>query len=345
MVPSMAASPHDAATPAPLPEQAPEQALKQAKALPYRRLHGCGNDYVYFDGWVVGEVAFDVATLQALADRHTGIGGDGVIWIGPPRQSNNQDIQQDDNQQNCNQQEHGPISAIAEMRMWNADGSSSEMCGNGLRCAVKVAFDAGHLGAGTHAIRTGAGVLQATITGQPGNAEHQVCVDMGAPRLTPAAVPTTLPEGGTPQSLEVADTVYEVVAVGMGNPHAVVFVEDPATAPVTTVGPLIEHHPAFPARTNVEFVSVNADGSLSQRTWERGSGETMACGTGACAAAVAAIATGRCAAGTVSVHLLGGTLAIAWQPGAHCLMTGPATAICAGTVNPQQLTGPLAPPA
>ena len=287
--------------------------------LPFRRLHGCGNDYVYLNGWVMGKPDLTALQIQALADRHTGIGGDGVIWIGPSEDNN-----------------------AAEMRMWNADGSESEMCGNGLRCAVKVAFDDGRLGPGQHAITTGAGTLQATIDGDPGAAEHHVVLDMGMPHFDPHEIPNLLAAGGETQHIEIDGEIVDVVPVGMGNPHAVLFVEDTKSAPVHSLGPQIEHHASFPNRTNVEFIQCNADGSLTQRTWERGSGETMACGTGACAAAIAAIRTGRVPAGEVLIHLLGGDLLINWREGQHCTLSGPATAICEGTVDLGQLSGPIA---
>ena len=193
-------------------------------------------------------------------------------------------------------------------------------------------------------ITTGAGTLEATIDGTPGASEHQVILDMGPPHFDPAAIPTNLASGGDEQTLTVNGDHVTVVAVGMGNPHAVVFVPDTMTAPVHSLGPIIEHHPHFPNRTNVEFIQCNPDGSLTQRTWERGSGETMACGTGACAAAIAAIRTNRVPAGDVLIHLLGGDLRIHWREGEHCMLTGPATAICDGHVDLGQLSGPIQTP-
>ena len=280
----------------------------------FTKMHGCGNDYVYLDAW--GERLPDAAAWPALAravsDRHTGIGADGLIVIGPAGD------------------------ADARMTMFNADGSESEMCGNGIRCAAKLAWDHGRVGTRSPRIATGAGVLTVDL-----RFDGQVCtgasVDMGRPRLSPADVPVQHAGPGPLLELHLpaAGASHRLLAVGMGNPHAVCFVSDPDTFPVHTVGPIIEQHASFPRRTNVEFVARLADEAglpvLRQRTWERGSGETQACGTGACATVVAAILDRRIPGREAIVRLNGGNLHVAWlEDGGAVRMTGPAVTVFEG---------------
>lgn len=282
----------------------------------FSKLHGLGNDYVFLDTWR-DPVPSDPARLaQQISDRRQGVGSDGLILIGPAQDPANH----------------------ARMQMWNADGSASEMCGNGLRCAAKLAFDHGHL---PHVadlrFETGAGVLTVHLLHSAG-ACTGARVSMGPPRLTPASIPVIgrVKDGRIDLVLTPTGTTsYPLIAVGMGNPHAVCFVDDVASVPLHDIGPRLEHDPVFPHRANIEFVQVLApeDGHavLRQRTWERGSGETAACGTGACASLVAALLSGRLVDRRATVRLDGGDLQISWpDPKAAVLMSGPATHVFDG---------------
>ena len=272
----------------------------------FTKMHGAGNDYVYvncFDEPVPRDIP---ATAIAISDRHTGVGGDGLVLIGPSEV------------------------ADARMRMFNADGSESEMCGNAIRCVAKYVFDRGIARKSELKIETGRGVLTMRLfTGRDGKVE-QVTVNMGAPILESARIPTTLP-GDPPRNakLEVAGMSIDVTCVSMGNPHCVTFVDEVNDDWVLRVGPQIEHHPAFPRRVNAEFIQVVSPDEFIMRVWERGSGETMACGTGACASAVAGALTGRTNR-TVTAHLRGGDLKLEWAASGEVFMTGPATEVFSG---------------
>ncbi|MFW5698302.1 MAG: diaminopimelate epimerase [Planctomycetota bacterium] len=278
----------------------------------FTKMHGCGNDYVYLDAWQEQIPADLPALARAISHRHFGVGADGLVVVGPGEQ------------------------APARMTMFNADGSQAEMCGNALRCCARLAYAGGHLDGPQTTFETGAGLLPVTCLLDGAGHCTGASVDMGRPRLDPAAVPVNHPGPGPLLGLELAVDGYPpfaAVAVGMGNPHAVIFVDDVDSAPVCTAGPLLEHHPAFPNRTNVEFVSRLdvADGQiLRQRTWERGSGETWACGTGACAAVVAAVLAGVVAPGATTVRLNGGDLDISWDGEGSIIMAGPATQVFTG---------------
>jgi diaminopimelate epimerase len=282
--------------------------------LAFTKMHGCGNDYIFLDalaGKVPGPRLLP-ALAQRLSDRHRGIGGDGLVVLAPSRR------------------------ADLRMAMFNADGSASEMCGNAIRCLAKLAYERGHVRSTAITVETGAGVLTVELL-RRGRRVTGASVAMGRPRLTPEEVPVKLASAGPLLRLTVAAVGREVplVAVGMGNPHAVAFVRDPDAFPVAAVGPAIERHPRFPRRTNVEFVAVQGRAGglpcLRQRTWERGSGETLACGTGACAATVAAILTGRIRGRAATVRLTGGDLDIAWpDDGAEVRMRGPAETAFSG---------------
>jgi diaminopimelate epimerase len=219
------------------------------------------------------------------------------------------------------------------MQIFNADGSEVEMCANGIRCFYKYLRDRGHTDADEIGVETLSGVVRPRWAG-----EGRVAVDMGRPVLDPARIPTTLGRGEGPVldvPLEVEGETLAVSSVSMGNPHAVIVVKDPDAAPVERLGPLIERHPAFPNRVNVEFVTPPARGRIRQRTWERGTGETLACGSGACAAVVVSMLRGA-PERRLLVELRGGELEIAWQGGdAHVLMTGPAAEVYTG-VFPNQ---------
>lgn len=281
----------------------------------FTKMHGCGNDYVYLDGWDDLPAPDALAELaRRISDRHTGVGSDGLILVLP-----------------------AVAGGDARMVMYNADGSTAEMCGNGIRCAAKLAWDHGRLGGKrSPRIETGAGLLAVELRFDAG-ACTGASVAMGVPRLTPATVPVRHPGPGPVLELhlEAAGASHRLLAVGMGNPHAVCFVSDPLTFDVAGVGRVIERHPDFPKRTNVEFVARLADQDglpvLRQRTWERGAGETQACGTGACAVAVAAILDRRIPGREAIVRLNGGDLRIAWpNDQADVRMTGEAVTVFEG---------------
>ncbi len=275
------------------------------KSLPFTKMHGAGNDFVVLDG-----VRHEFPALEPLAarlcDRHFGIGADQLLVVRP--------------------------SSAADFRMeiWNADGSQVEMCANGIRCFYKYLRDRGLTSGDEIGVETLSGVVRPRWAGA-----GRVVVDMGRPVLEPAKIPTTLGSGEGPvldAPLEVDGASLLVSSVSMGNPHAVLFVDDPDTAPVERLGPEIEHHPAFPNRVNVEFVAPVGRQRIRQRTWERGSGETLACGSGACAVAVVAMLKGE-AESRVTIELRGGELEIDWPGGdAHVRMTGPAAEVYTGTI-------------
>jgi diaminopimelate epimerase len=277
-------------------------------------MHGCGNDFVVFDD-PAGRFGWDELSALAprLCDRRFGIGGDGIIAVGRT------------------------TLADYEMRYVNADGSIAEMCGNGIRCVGK--FVADELGEerGVVDVLTGNGVLTIQLHRATAGEVQAVTVGMGLPILEPAAVPTTLGADlpaavGIP--LAVAGHELALTAVSMGNPHAVSFVSEITDEHVHGLGPQVERHPAFPARVNVEFVQVESPTRLRMRVWERGCGETWACGTGACASVVAAVLSGYARHGTdVTVALNGGDLTINWPAADRpVLMTGPATTVFRGQV-------------
>jgi diaminopimelate epimerase len=278
--------------------------------MKFTKMHGAGNDYFYVDGFT--EQVDDPARLaQAVSDRHFGVGGDGLILILP--------------------------SSIADVRMriFNADGSEAEMCGNGLRCVAKYAYDHGLVERLAITIETGAGLLAVEMISNAVGRVDRVRVNMGRPRLTRAEIPMSGPpeQRVIDQELTVLDRTLRINCVSMGNPHCVIFVDDVANFPVATYGPAIEHHPLFPRRTNVEFVQVLNPGEVRQRTWERGAGETLACGTGAAAVTVAGLLTGRTGRRLLN-HLAGGDLEMAWDGTGEVIMTGPAAEVFTGDYAP-----------
>src|SRR5512135_905136 len=276
------------------------------KAMKFTKMHGTGNDYVYVSTFHQEAPADPARLAIAVSDRHFGIGSDGLILIGPSEQ------------------------ADARMRMFNADGSESEMCGNGVRCVAKYIHDHGIARKPRVTVETGRGVLALDLEVEGGQA-RRARVDMGAPILRASEIPTTLP-GDPPVDapLVVEGRTLAVTAVSMGNPHAVIYVEDVANFPVATFGPVLEHHPSFPNRVNAHFVGVLGPNEVRMRTWERGSGITLACGTGACAVCVAGVLTGRTGR-KVLAHLPGGDLELEWPgDGRSVFMTGPATEVFSG---------------
>ena len=271
----------------------------------FTKMHGAGNDYVYVD-CVNGPVPGDLPTLaRRISDRHFGVGSDGLILICPSDR------------------------ADFRMRMFNADGSESEMCGNGIRCVAKYVYDHGLADKDKLAIETGRGVLELDLEIE-GARVRRVRVDMGTPILEAKAIPTTFEgERVVNQTLDVDGRELVVTCVSMGNPHAVTYVDDVAGYPVTTVGPRVEHHPAFPNRVNAHFVQILSPTEVRMRAWERGTGETLACGTGACAVCVAGVLTGRTER-QLTAHLPGGTLDLDWADDNHVYLTGPAEEVFTG---------------
>jgi diaminopimelate epimerase len=272
----------------------------------FTKMQGCGNDYIYVDCFRQPMTHDPPGLSRAISDRHFGVGGDGLILICPSDK------------------------ADARMRMYNADGSESEMCGNGIRCVAKYVHDRGLVRKSPLTIETGRGVLTLELE-VSGGVVRQVRVDMGEPILQAERIPTTL--GGDPPRevpLEVAGQTLRVTCVSMGNPHCVTFVDDITDALVLGVGPQVEKHSAFPRRVNAEFVRVNRPDDVTMRVWERGSGETLACGTGACAVAVAGHLTGRTQR-RITAHLPGGDLLLHWsEVDNRVYMTGPAVEVFSG---------------
>ncbi|MDH3639756.1 MAG: diaminopimelate epimerase [Gammaproteobacteria bacterium] len=273
--------------------------------MQFIKMHGAGNDYIYVDCFRETVPDDLPETARRISDRHFGVGGDGLILIRPS------DI------------------ADARMQMFNADGSEAEMCGNGIRCVAKYVYEAGIARKPALQIETGNGVLELALE-VIGERVGRVRVDLGEPILQADRIPTTL--SGDPvvdQPLEVDGQTLMVTCVSMGNPHCVIFVEKATDDMVLGLGPQIEHSAQFPNRVNVEFVEVHGPAEVRQRTWERGSGETLACGTGAGAVCVAGVLTGRTERMILN-HLAGGDLELQWGQDNHVYMTGPAEEVFRG---------------
>jgi diaminopimelate epimerase len=287
--------------------------------MQFTKMHGIGNDYVCINCFEE-QVADPIALAKAVSDRHFSIGSDGLILICP---SNIADVR---------------------MRMFNADGSESQMCGNGIRCVAKYTYEHKLVpvgcsftvpGGATYPaslnIETGNGVLKVGLVINENDNVEQVCVNMGQPILEPRRIPVAMDGASVVKvPFELEGKTYEITCVSMGNPHAVFFVSNVRSIPLEIIGPLIEHHRLFPQRVNAHFVQVKSQTEFTMRTWERGSGITLACGTGACASAVAAVLTGRCGRTTLA-HLPGGDLQLNWSESDNCVyMTGPATEVFSG---------------
>lgn len=267
-------------------------------------MNGLGNDYVFVD--LRDEHVEEPAALAVvISDRHKGVGSDGLILIGPSS------------------------SADVRMVMFNADGSRAEMCGNGIRCVAKYAVEHGLVAEPELSIETDSGVKRA-ICRMADGVVRSVRIDMGVPDLRPSSLPATI-EGDriVDFELEVYGQIVQVTCVSMGNPHAVVFVGDPGEVDLAHAGPIIENAPQFPNRINVHFVRADSRSHLTMRTWERGSGVTRACGTGACAVCVAGAVTKRTDR-RVTATLPGGDLELDWNDDDHVYMTGPAIETFAG---------------
>jgi diaminopimelate epimerase len=289
--------------------------LKQL-IMKFTKMHGAGNDYVYVDCFQQSVPANLPELARQVSDRHKGVGGDGLILILPSDK------------------------ADARMQMLNADGSEAEMCGNGIRCLAKYVYDHGIFPQKQMKIEAKAGVLSLELEVENDRA-RRVRVDMGEPILSPERIPTDLRPRFAKES-SVIETPMEVVdasgnmlslpvtCVSMGNPHCVIFVEEATDRLVLEIGPRIENDPLFPQRVNVEFVELISRTELNQRTWERGSGETLACGTGASAVCVAGVLTGKTER-QILIHLLGGDLELHWKESDnHVYMTGPAEEVFSG---------------
>jgi len=277
-------------------------------AIDFTKYQGLGNDFILVDNRSSSEPVISNQQAVKLCDRHFGIGADGVIFALP-----------------------GENGSDYSMRIFNSDGSEPEMCGNGIRCLAQ--FIADLEGASNDSDRYRIHTLAGMITPQL-MPNHQVKVDMGVPKLLAAEIPTTLCAGDEKvidRPLQVADQSWDVTCVSMGNPHCVTFVADVAAIALEVIGPQFEHHSAFPQRINTEFIQVVRPDYLKMRVWERGAGVTLACGTGACAALVAAVLTGR-SDRTATVELPGGCLEIEWSSSDRLYMTGPATPVFTGKI-------------
>ena len=285
----------------------------------FTKMEGCGNDYVYINGAVEKVALEDKPELvRRLSDRHFGIGSDGVIFINPVEDG----------------------SADFEMEMYNADGSRSEMCGNGIRCVAKYVYDHRMTDKETVKIVSSGAVKILDLTVEDGYVT-KVKVDMNAPILEPAKVPVALDAEAMKRDkivdypITVNGTEYHMTCVSMGNPHAVVFLPegtDIKTFDIESVGPLFENHEFFPNRTNTEFVVVDDARNVHMRVWERGTGETLACGTGCCATAVACVLNGK-TEDEITVHVLGGDIICKWDRELNTVfMTGPATTVFEGEI-------------
>ncbi len=283
--------------------------------LAFTKMHGCGNDYIY----VVADRLRPVdpgALARRLSDRHCGVGGDGLIMLAPSK------------------------IADVRMEMYNADGSRGEMCGNGIRCLARLHYERAAHPRNPLRVETDAGVKTVTL-GLNGARATAATVDMGEPILEGSEIPVAAGGRIVGRPLEVGGRTFAITAVSMGNPHCVVFVEDEAIFALddnefARIGRQFEHHPFFPRRVNTEFVRPLAPDALRMRVWERGSGETLACGSGACASLVAAALTGR-SGRRATVELRGGRLEIEWRErGAdanHVMMTGDAVKVFSGEVE------------
>ncbi len=275
--------------------------------LTFTKMHGCGNDYIYFNCFEDPVEAPEQLAVR-LSDRHKGVGGDGVILICPSE------------------------IADAKMCMFNLDGSEGKMCGNGIRCVAKYVFDHGIVRKKELKIETLSGIKTCTVHERNGKAEA-ITVDMGKAILTPGKIPVNLTgEAVIGRKVLLAGEEREITCVSMGNPHCVIFGGDPDQLELERIGPGFERDPLFPEQVNTEFIQVLDDHTLKMRVWERGSGETMACGTGACASAVAAVLNGYCPKGEdILVHLRGGDLTINYTE-ERVLMTGEAVEVFTGQI-------------
>jgi diaminopimelate epimerase len=276
--------------------------------IKFTKYHGLGNDFILIDNRHSSEPCLTPERAVEMCDRHFGIGADGVIFALP-----------------------GQDGTDYSMRIFNSDGSEPEMCGNGIRCLGQFLADLETADQGTaheqYRIHTLSGVMTPKL-----EAKGQVTVDMGMPHLLASEIPTTIvaaDQKAIDQPLEVADQIWQVTCVSMGNPHCITFVDDVSAIPLEQIGPKFEHHPVFPQRINTEFIEVVRSDYLKMRVWERGAGITLACGTGACASLVAGVLNGRCDR-RATIELPGGCLDIEWATNDRIYMTGPAKRVFVG---------------
>lgn len=277
--------------------------------MKFIKMHGCGNDYVYLDSirqTLPQEGRGELA--KRLSDRHFGVGGDGAIFI------------------------NASDAADFEMEMYNADGSRAEMCGNGIRCVAKYVYDNGLTDKTDISVVSAGEVKKLKLFTEDGKVSA-VTVDMGAPVLEAKLVPVLSDhERAIEEDIEVSGTIYQMTCVSMGNPHAVVFVENVESLDLEALGPCFERHERFPNRINTEFVELVDRKHVRMRVWERGTGETLACGTGCCAVAAAGVLSGVTDR-EVTVHVRGGEIQIAWEEDTgHIFMTGPAETVFTGEI-------------
>jgi diaminopimelate epimerase len=273
--------------------------------LKFTKMHGAGNDFVVLDG-VRQDIALSPEQLRLLADRHFGVGCDQILLV----------------------EKAGNKEADFRYRIFNADGGEVEQCGNGARCFLRFVHDQKLTAKREIVVETRSGLISPRL-----EQDGRVTVDMGAPIFEPALIPFDGGKGKISEALEVAGASLDISALSMGNPHAVQVVDDIETAAVEKFGPLIEHHPRFPRRVNAGFMQVMDRNNIRLRVYERGAGETLSCGTGACAAAVAGIRRGLLDS-PVNVATRGGLLSIAWNgDGTPVLMTGPAITVFSGEMN------------
>lgn len=277
--------------------------------IPFTKMHGLGNDYLYIDRFSYKDEHDWPEVARLMSERHFGAGSDGLILIEP--------------------------SEIADfqMRMFNSDGLEGEMCGNGMRCFAKYVYDHGLTSKTVLSVETKAGIIRPHLTVENGKVTS-VSVDMGVPRLKRKEIPLSILDGKEPaigEAIEVDGTVFFGTPVSMGNPHCVFFVDDVWQVPLETIGPKLEHHPIFPQRANIEFVAVKSRREIDMRIWERGSGITLASGTGSSASVVASVLNGKVDRNVpVRVNLPGGVLTVEWRDDGHVWQTGPAVEVYSG---------------
>jgi diaminopimelate epimerase len=280
----------------------------------FAKMHGLGNDFVVVNGFSEHLDDSTIAQLaQKICDRNFGVGGDGLVLVLPSER------------------------ADFRMRMMNPDGSEAEMCGNGIRCAAKFAYERRISRANPVRVETLGGEMVLDLTVADGDVTA-ARVNMGRPRLARSDIPTTAPGIGPVigEPLSLNGRTLAITCVSMGNPHCVTFVDDANSFPVREIGPQVERHPYFPERTNAEFVEVKNSGEIRMRVWERGAGETLACGTGACASVVACVLNNRTGR-AVTVHLNGGDLLIEWLEDGPVTMTGPAMEVFTGEIGQETM--------
>lgn len=277
--------------------------------LKFTKMHGAGNDYIYINCFEETVKNPEKLAIK-VSDRHFGIGSDGLILISPSDK------------------------ADFKMNIYNADGSEGMMCGNGIRCVSKYVYDNGMTDKDEISVETRSGIKLIKMNVENGKVVS-ARVNMGEPILEAEKIPTKFDgENVIRQKLTIDRKEYEVTCVSMGNPHCIVYVDDVKNIDIEKIGPKFENNEMFPERINTEFVHVVSDTELDMRVWERGSGETLACGTGSCAVTVASVLCGYCKRNTeIKINLLGGTLTDIWTDGGDVYMTGPAATVCTGEIE------------